>query len=49
MNDNNNSSVLKECINFIQQRKRDIINGDSPFIEGDKEKSYGIAEERIFC
>jgi len=48
MNDNNNSSVLKECIDFIQQRKRDIINGDSPFIEGDKEKSYGIAEERIF-
>jgi len=48
MNDNNNSSVLKDCIDFIQQRKRDVISGDSPFIEGDKEKSYGIAEERIF-
>lgn len=48
MKDNNDSSVLKECINFIQQSKRDIVNGDSPFSEGDKEKSYGIAEERIF-
>jgi len=41
-------NVLKHCIDFIQQRKRDITNGDSPFSEGDKEISYSIAEERIF-
>ncbi len=43
-------NVLKHCIDLIQQRKRDITNGDSPFSEGDKEisYSYSIAEERIF-
>ena len=46
MNDNNNFSVIKECIDFIQQRKREIDIGDSPFTEGDSEISYGIAEER---
>ena len=48
MNDDNNPSVLKECIDFIQQHKRDIIGEDSPFSEGDDEISYDIAEERIF-
>ncbi len=48
MNDDNNPSVLKECIDFIQQRKRDIIGGDSPFSEEDDGISYDIAEERIF-
>ncbi len=48
MNGNNNSSPLKECIDFIQQRKRDIIDEDSPFSEGDDGISYDIAKERIF-
>jgi len=48
MNDNNNPSVLKKCIDFIQHRKREINIGDSPYSEGEKEISYGIAEERIF-
>ena len=48
MNDNNNPSVLKECIDFIQQRKRDITSEDSPFTEGENEISYDIAKERIF-
>ena len=41
-------NVLKECVDFIQQRKQEINIGDSPYSEGDKEISYGIAEERIF-
>ena len=48
MNDDNNSSVFKECIDFIQQRKRDISDEDSPSSEGDDGISYDIAEERIF-
>lgn len=48
MNDNNNPSVLKECIDFIQQRKREINIEDTPFIEGEDETSYEIAKERIF-
>ena len=48
MNSKKVFNVLKECIDFIQQRKQDIINGDSPYSEGDNEKSYDIAEERIF-
>lgn len=48
MNDNNNPSVLKKCIEFIQQHKQDIIGGDSPFSEGDDGIIYDIVEERIF-
>ena len=48
MNDNNNSSVLKDCIDFIQQHKREINIGDTPFTEGEKEISYDIVKERIF-
>ena len=48
MNDNNNSSVLKKCIDFIQHRKREMDIGDKPFTEGDEEISYDIAEDRIF-
>ena len=48
MNDNNNPSVLKKCIDFIQHRKRDIKGEDSPSTEGDDGISYDIAEERIF-
>lgn len=45
MNDNSNPSVLKECIDFIQQREQDIIDEDSPFSEGDDDISYDIAKE----
>ncbi len=48
MNDDKNPSVLKDCIDFIQQRKREINIEDSPFIEGENEISYDIAKERIF-
>lgn len=48
MNDKSNPSVLKECIDFIQQRKREINIEDTPFTEGEKEISYDIAKERIF-
>ncbi len=48
MNDKNNPSVLKKCIDFIQQRKREINIEDTPFIEGEDEISYDIAKERIF-
>lgn len=39
---------LKDCIDFIQNSKRDIILGDSPYSEGEKETSFDITEERIF-
>jgi len=39
---------LKDCIDFIQNSKRDIILGDSPYSEGEKERSFDITEERIF-
>ena len=32
MNDDNNSSVFKECIDFIQQRKRDISENTAQMI-----------------
>jgi len=48
MKDNSNSPVLKECIDFIQKHKSEMNIGDSAYTEGDKEISYGIAEERIF-
>jgi len=48
MNSKKEFNVLKECIDFIQQRKREIDTRDSPFTEGDSEIGYGIAEERIF-
>ena len=48
MNDKNNPSVLKECIDFIQQRKREIDIEDTPFIEGEDEIIYDIAKEIIF-
>jgi hypothetical protein len=48
MNDENSSSVLRECIDFIQERKRDVKPTDSPSTEENGEISYDIAEERIF-
>ena len=48
MNDDNNPSVLKKCIDFIQQSKREFKIEDTPFTEGEKEISYDIAKERIF-
>ncbi len=48
MNDDNNPSVLKDCIKFIQQHKREAPFEDTPFIEGEDEISYDIAKERIF-
>jgi len=48
MDSNKDFNVLKECVDFIQQRKRETHTGDSPFTEGDKEINYDIAEERIF-
>ncbi len=48
MNDNNNASVLRDCVEFIQERKKEFGLGDAPFTGGDKEKSFGIDEKRIF-
>ena len=48
MNDNNNASVLRDCVEFIQEHKKEFGLGDSPFLGGDKEKSFGINKERIF-
>jgi len=48
MDSKKESNVLKECIGFIQQRKREIGIEESPYTEGDKEISYDIAEERTF-
>lgn len=41
-------SPLKECIDFIQSCKKEIVEDDSPFSEGDDEVSFDITEERIF-
>jgi hypothetical protein len=41
-------SPLKECIDFIQSCKREIVEDDSPFSEGDDEVSFDITEDRIF-
>ena len=48
MNNKKELNVLKECINFIQSYKREIIEGDTPYTEGDKEVSFDITEDRIF-
>ena len=48
MNDNNNASVLRDCVEFIQEHKKEFSLGDAPFTGGIKEKSFGINEERIF-
>jgi len=48
MNDKEDLNVLRDCVEFIQERKKEFGLGDSPFTEGDKEKSFGINEERIF-
>lgn len=48
MNEKQDFNVLKECIDFIQGSKRDLIDGDTPYTEGDKEVSFDITEDRIF-
>ena len=48
MNEKQDFNVLKECIDFIQSSKRDLIDGDTPYTEGDKEVSFDITEDRIF-
>lgn len=48
MNNKKDFNVLKECIDFIQEYKRELIEGDTPYTEGDKEVSFNITEERIF-
>ena len=48
MNDQKDFNVLKECIDFIESCKREIIEGDTPYTEGDKEVSFDITEDRIF-
>jgi len=48
MNSKKDFNVLKECIDFIQNYKRELIEGDTPYTEGDKEVSFDITEDRIF-
>jgi len=35
MNEKQDFNVLKECIDFIQGSKRELIEGDTPYTEGD--------------
>lgn len=39
---------LKDCITFIESYKKEFIKGDTPFIAGEKEEGFKVAEERIF-
>jgi len=48
MNNKKDSNILKECIEFIQEHKRELTKGDIPYVAGEKEVSFDITEERIF-
>lgn len=48
VNNKKDLNVLKECIEFIENYKRELIEGDTPYTEGDKEVSFDITEDRIF-
>ena len=48
MNNKKDLNILKECVEFIQERKRELTIGDTPYITGEKEKSFDITEGRIF-
>ncbi|MFX1591981.1 MAG: DNA double-strand break repair nuclease NurA [Promethearchaeota archaeon] len=48
MKNKKDTTVLKECIEFIQKHKKILTEGDTPYITGEKEISYDITEERIF-
>ena len=48
MNGKKDFNILKQCVDFIQNHKGELIKGDNPFSEDDKEVSFDITEDRIF-
>ncbi len=48
MNTNGKESPLKECIQFIEKCKKEGLEGDIPYSEGEEGESFDITGDRIF-
>lgn len=48
MNTKKESNIIKKCIDFIETKKKESLDGDGPYSEGENEESFDITEERIF-
>lgn len=47
-NPENKISPIKDCITFIESYKKGFFKEDTPFIAGEKEEGFKVAEDRIF-
>jgi len=48
MNTNSEKSPLSECIKFVEKYKKEGINGDTPYSEGEETQNFDVTGERIF-
>ncbi len=48
MSTNGRKSPLKECIQFIEDCKKEGMKGDTPYSEGEEGESFDITGDRIF-
>jgi len=48
MNTNDKKTPLKECIQFIEECKKEGLKGDTPYNEGEEAESFDITGDRIF-
>ena len=48
MNTNGKNSPLKDCIQFIEECKKEGLKGDTPYSEGEEGESFDITGDRIF-
>ncbi len=46
MNTNGKESPLKECIQFIEECKKEGMKGDTPYSEGEEGESFDITGDR---